>query len=96
MGCKLKVIALCDVTKEIYFLKNVALKRLNYHYAHRDQLGLIQSTSIGSHLTGKQLHRRSVPCYRSACKNEILKKCNTDGSGKSSTRSGKFSRLILA
>jgi len=58
-----------------------------------DQPGLIQPTSIGSHSTCKQLHRRSVPRYRSVRKHEILKECKTDGSGKSSSRNGKFSRL---
>jgi len=41
----------------------------------------------------KQLHPRSVSRYRSVHKNEILKECKTDGSGKSSRRSGEFSRL---
>jgi len=57
-----------------------------------DQPGLIQPTSIGSHSTCKQLHRRSVPRYRSVRKHE-MKECKTDGSGKSSSRNGKFSRL---
>jgi len=52
---------LYDVAKEICFLENVALKSLNYHCAHVGQLGLIQPTSIGSHSTCKQLHRRTVP-----------------------------------
>jgi len=78
---------------------NIALKSLNNHYVHMDQLGMIQPTSISSHSTCKQLHRHNVPRYRSVCKNEILKECKTDGSGKSLSllpRSSKLSRLILA
>jgi len=81
--------------KKICFLENVALKSLNYHCVHIDQLGLIQPTSIDSHSTCKQMHRHSVPRYCSVCKNEILNECKTDGSRKSSPRSGKFSRLLL-
>ena len=96
VGRKLKTIALYGVAKGICFLENVALKSLNYHCVHIDQLGLIQPTSIRSHSTCKQLHRRSVPRYRSLRKNETLSECKTDGSGKSSPRSVKFSRLIRA
>jgi len=69
-----------------YFLENVALKSLNYHCIHIDQLELIQPTGIGSTSTCKQLHRRSVPRFRSVRKTEIQKECKTDGSGKSSPR----------
>jgi len=68
--------------KEFVFL-NVALNSLNYHCIHTDQLGLVQPTSISSHSTCKELHRRSVPRYRSVRKNEILTECKSDGSRKS-------------
>ena len=81
--------------KDFVFLQTLH-SRVNYHCIHIDQLGSIQPISIGSHSTCKQLHRRSVPRYHSVRWNEILKECKTDESGKSSPRSGKFSRLILA
>jgi len=52
--------------KELVFLKTLHSRVC--HCIHIDQLGLIQPTSISSHWTCKQLHRYSVPCYRSVRK----------------------------
>ena len=76
--------------------ENVALKSLNYHCVHADQLALIQLTSISSYSTCKQLHRLGVPRYRSVRKNEILKECKTHGSGNLHREVVNFSCLILA
>jgi len=61
------------------------------HWVHVDKLRSIQPTSIDSHSRCKQLHRPSVPRYRSVRRNEILK-CK---SGKSSPRCCRFSRRML-
>jgi len=66
---------------EFVFLKTLHSRALNYHSVRMDQPGLIQPTSISSHSTCIQLHRRSVPRYRPVCKNAILKECKTHGSG---------------
>jgi len=42
--------------KRNLFFENVALKSLNYHCVHMDQVGLIQPTTIGSHSTCKHYH----------------------------------------
>ena len=59
-----------------YFLEDVALKSLNYHCIHIDQLELIQPTGIGSTSTCKQFiaevyhasARYAKPKYRRSAK----------------------------
>jgi len=59
------------------FLKTLH-SRVYYHCVHIDQLGLMQPTSIGSHSTCKQLHRCSVPCYRTVHKIRDTEGVQTD------------------
>jgi len=81
--------------KEFVSLKTLHSKGLNYHCVHTHQLGLV---SLPASVHIQRVNSCIAAVYHATAlyaKNEILKDCKTDGSGKCSPQSDKFSRLIL-